>query len=73
MTSVIDLISPLESNEEGDHHSVTVTTRWDMKSYFAKSQCEEIKASSKNLKGKWGMQRPHLLWEEKYDGELSEG
>ena len=28
MTSVIDLISPLESHEEGDHHSVTVTTRW---------------------------------------------
>jgi len=27
VTSVIDLISPLESNEEGDHHSVTVTTR----------------------------------------------
>lgn len=27
VTSVIDLISPLESHEEGDHHSVTVTTR----------------------------------------------
>ena len=25
VTSVIDLISPLESN---NHHSVTVTTRW---------------------------------------------
>ena len=45
VTSVIDLISPLESNEEGDHHSVTVTTRWDMKFYFAKSQCGEIKTS----------------------------
>merc|ERR1719295_2040104 len=27
VTSVIDLISPIESHEEGDHHSVTVTTR----------------------------------------------
>merc|ERR1740123_2412171 len=27
VTSVIDLISPLESHKEGDHHSVTVTTR----------------------------------------------
>merc|ERR1719285_149765 len=27
VTSVIDLISPLESHEEGEHHSVTVTTR----------------------------------------------
>ena len=32
VTSVIDLISPLESHEEGDHHSVTVTTRWEIKS-----------------------------------------
>ena len=31
VTSVIDLISPLESHEEGDHHSVTVTTRWEIK------------------------------------------
>ena len=32
VTSVIDLISPIESHEEGDHHSVTVTTRWEIRS-----------------------------------------